>query len=544
VRFALTAATLTLAAAGPLPTEAAPERPNVLLILGDDHAAYAMGCAGSREVRTPNLDALARSGALFSHAYCNSPVCTPSRQSLLTGRLPHAVGVTLLSTPLPERELTLAEHLRDASYETAAIGKMHFNNTLTHGFDRRIDAPEHRQHLQALAPSTLPSRLEVQGPWRPFADPADVWLNSRCLPYAARDTEMDASFFAAEAAAFMQRRREKPFFLVTSFTQPHSPFRFPVEYAGRVDPYRMPVPTVGPEDQSQIPLIFRGLTVPQKQGIAAAYCTSVEYLDAKVGQVLAALKASGQEKNTLVVYAGDHGYMLGHHGRFEKHCFYEEAVRSPLLARWPGRIKPGRRIGDLVEFVDLFPTISQACGAALPSDRHGQSLLPLLLGKTRRHRNAVVSQYPENEEAMIRTSRWKLIYGTGRRARSDGYITDAPTPGRSVRLYDLKKDPREQRNVAARRGLAAAVRDLKQRLLSRLRATAPADLAAPGGLSLDEQLDWYMVPPEVRRQGRVKNEVGASQADDSAPPFSGGRGWSDTAPGSRRAVGRMTAKFR
>jgi choline-sulfatase len=502
VRAALTAATLTLAATGSLTAHAAPERPNVLLILGDDHAAYAMGCAGSREVDTPNLDALARSGAMFSHAYCNSPVCTPSRQSLLTGRLPHAAGVTLLSTSLPESELTLAEHLRAAGYNTAALGKMHFNSDLKHGFDLRVDAAEHRQRLQSQPPAPLPVRARVQGPWRPFQDPASVWLNSECRSYAARDADMDASYFVSEAEAFLQRPREKPFFLITSFTQPHSPFRFPIEYAGRVDARRMPVPALGSEDRSQIPLVFRDLTDTQKQGIAAAYYTSVEYLDEKVGQVLRALKESGQEKNTLVIYAGDHGYLLGQHGRFEKHCFYEEAVRSPLLMRWPGRIKAGRRIDALVEFVDLFPTITEACGVSLPADRHGKSLLPLVKGKTRRHRDAVVSEYPENEEAMIRTARWKLIYCSGRRARDDGYVTDNPTPGRSVRLYDLKKDPRERHSVGARTSQAARVRDLKQRLLTRLRATAPADLTVPGGLSLDEQLDWYMVPPEVRRQSR------------------------------------------
>jgi choline-sulfatase len=127
---------------------------------------------------------------------------------------------------------------------------------------------------------------------------------------------------------------------MVSFYEPHSPFHFPVEYRGRHKTEEFVAPPVGPEDDGQIPAIFRDLTPTEKQGIAAACYTSVEFLDANVGHVLEALKQSGEDENTLVIYTGDHGYMLGQHGRFEKHCMYEPAIRAPLLMRYPGKVGP------------------------------------------------------------------------------------------------------------------------------------------------------------------------------------------------------------
>lgn len=485
-------------------------RPNVLVIMGDDHAAYALGCYGSRVARTANLDRLASEGARFTRAYCNAPVCTPSRQSLLTGRLPHAVGVTLLSTALAESEITMAEQLRGVGYETVSIGKMHFNSTLKHGFDTRIDHPQHQAHLRDNPPAPLPPDAKTFGAFRPFKDPARVWLNSDALSQPAREADMDAMFFAKEAASFLRQPHERPFFLMVSFYQPHSPFQFPLEYAGLYNPSQMVTPETSPPDASQVPLIFRELTKQEKQGINAAYYTSVAFLDKSVGRVLDALRESGQGNNTLIIYLSDHGYTLGHHGRFEKHCFYEEAVRTPLLVSWPGRIHAGRTIGALTELVDLFPTVAEACRIHPLPDRHGKSLLPILLGqsKGKRHREQVISQYHENEEAMVRTVRWKLIYGSGKRVRQDGYVTDDPAPGRYVRLFDLENDPRELRNLGQDSRFAARVRELQQVLVARFESSCAPDLKAPRESSLEEKLDWYLVPPEVRRSSLKHTDPG------------------------------------
>src|SRR5262249_49125088 len=155
-------------------------------------------------------------------------------------------------------------------------------------------------------------------------------------------------------------------------------------------PEQFAAPKVGPEDDAQIPAIFRSLTEREKQGICAAYYTSTEFMDKNVGVVLDALKRSGQAGDTLVIYTGDHGYMLGQHGRFEKHCCYEPAVRSPLLLRWPGHLKAGQSTRALVELIDIVPTVLGFCRLSAPATVQGMSLASLLRDEVQHHRHRVV----------------------------------------------------------------------------------------------------------------------------------------------------------
>ena len=424
--------------------------PNVLLIVADDHAPYVYGAYGNSRARTPNLDRLASEGMRFERAYCNSPMCTPSRQSFLTGRYPRSVGVTLLRDVLDESTITMAETFSAHGYATAAIGKMHFNSGASHGFQLRVDRPQHRALLKAREATPLPEGLEVLGKWRPFQTPAAEWLNADYRPYPAAEIDMAPNFFVDAAAKFLHQDRQEPFFLLLSFYQPHSPFHFPVEYAGRFDPTQFEVPVPGAEDDWQIPNIFRNLSTREKQGIIASYYTSVEYLDSNIGRVLGALDDAGHADDTIVVYIGDHGYSLGQHGRFEKHTMYEPAVRSPLVVRYPKRVAAGSVSQALVEFVDLFPTLTSLCGIAQPDTVQGRSFEAVLKGDATEHREHVIVEYGENEEIMIRDGRYKLIYGTGQRHRDDGYETRNPTPGRRLRLYDTKSDPDEFFEVTQR----------------------------------------------------------------------------------------------
>jgi choline-sulfatase len=474
-----------------------PRRPNVLWICADDHAPYVCGAYGNRQVRTPHLDRLAAEGLRFDRAYCNSPVCTASRQSFLTGRYPRTLGVTQLSTPLPADEVTLATLLRDAGYDTAAFGKMHFNSSLTHGFRHRLDLPDYQQILRTRGPQSLPAGIDVLPPWRPFRDPASVWLNSFCRPYGAVDADMSGTYFAQQAARYLGEHKDRPFFLMVSFYEPHSPFHFPVEYRGRHGPEDFTSPPVGPEDDWQIPAVFRGLSPQQKQGILAAYYTSVEFLDKNVGLVLDALGRSGLAEDTVVVYIGDHGYMLGQHGRFEKHCCYEPAVRAPLLVRYPRRVRPGQHSDALVEFIDIAPTILELCGVDRPARLQGKSLLACLQGRAGRHRDHVVVEYAPNEEAMIRTDRWKLIYGTGKRQRTDGYATGRPLPGRTIQLFDQLKDPDEMHNLAKEPQHAALVATLIAQLAEHMKRTARQPELLPKTDDFYERLEFCLQPHDV-----------------------------------------------
>lgn len=488
----------------PPSAQASPGRPrNIVWIIADDLAAYMVGAYGNTIARTPNIDQFARQGLRFTRAYTNAPVCTPSRQSFLTGRYPRTVGVTQLRTALPESEDTLAELLRAAGYHTVAIGKMHFNSDLMHGFHVRIDHPQHKAHLKKVGATPLPEGVAVQPPWKPFKDPASVWLNSANRPFGAVEKDMAATYFTNQAVDYLRSRpkgfEEKPFFLIVSFYEPHSPFNYPVEYRGRFDPARMPVPKVGPEDDWQIPKIFRPLTDQQKQGIIAAYHTSTAFLDHCVGRVLQALREAGLENDTLVIFFSDHGYMLGQHGRFEKHCFWEEAIRVPLIVRWPGRV-PARRTSEaFVELLDLAPTCLEYAGVKVPAKIQGRSFLPLLTGQANRHKERIFIEYAENEEGMIVEGKWRFMYGTGKRQRQDGYETGLPSSGRKIRLYDLERDPEQKTDLAGRPEHAQRVVDYTRQLAEHVRRTARQPELVPVSDDPHLVLEHCLQPRDVGR---------------------------------------------
>ncbi len=491
--------TLLAGLAGSVVARSASTKPNFLFILADDHAAYVQGADGNRLARTPHLDQLSSQGMRFASHYCNSPVCTPSRQSFFTGQLPHATGVTRLPTPLADDKPTLAKQFRKAGYTTAVFGKMHFIKPGVpgiHGLEIAqtedvITSEWERQTPRRPVPKDGRYRAV---PWRPLKVPARIWLNADTLPYPNHDEDMRACFQVRQAEQFLEQHRSKPFALWVSFMEPHSPYDFPVEYSGHFSPKNFTPPVIGPEDAWQIPLIFRDLSASDKQGIAASYYTSVEFLDRNIGRVLTKLAQLGLEKDTFVVYMADHGYNLGQHGRIEKHCGYDPALRVPLIMRFPGRIRSGT-VHDLTEHVDVTATIVDVMNLDPLPVLHGRSLRPYLEGRYIQPRDHIFSEYLENEEAYIRTDRWKFIYCTGKRARTEGYVTDNPTPGRYRILFDLKADPGEFHNVVRQHaGISSMLQSL---MLERFRGTHPEASEEPRHVSEDEVLDWYLRPRDA-----------------------------------------------
>lgn len=480
-------------------------RPNFLFILADDHAGYVLGCDGHPLATTPNMDRLAAEGTRFSAHHCNSPVCTPSRQSFFTGQLPHAAGVTLLGTPLAADKPTLAKQFKKAGYQTAVFGKMHFNRPAEsglHGFDVMITEGEITKAWNAeVKPRPIPEDVRTKpATWRPFQDPARIWLNGDKLPYARYDAEMRGTYIGRRAIQYLEENRDKQFALWASFQEPHSPFDFPVEDRALFNEKRFQPPRVGPEDAWQIPLIFRDLTDNDKRGIIAAYYTSVAFLDRNVGRVLEALRRLNLEDNTYVIYMADHGYDLGQHGRFEKHCGFDPALRIPLIMRFPGRIRSGV-VADLTEHVDVSATICDMMGLDPLAVMHGHTLRPYLEGRRMdNRRDHIFSEYLENEEAFIRTPEWKYVLCSGRRERTDGYKTDNPTPGRYRRLYDLKNDPGEFTDVAAKH--PEMVEKLENLMLERFRSTHPDREKEPQRLRRAEAIEFYLAPRDPVAAGR------------------------------------------
>jgi choline-sulfatase len=484
--------------AAPFVLRSAPRKPNFLFIIADDHAGYVLGADGNRTARTPHLDRFAATGVRFAQHYCNSPVCTPSRQSLITGQLPHAAGVTRLPTRLDTEKPTLPKQFKKAGYTTAVFGKMHFNRPGVpglHGFDDiTTEDVLNRRWREEVKPRALPDGASVKPPWKPFQDPARIWLNADKLPFGRYDEDMRSSFEVRLVEQYLDQRRSDPFALWVSFIEPHSPFDFPFEYRDRFDARRFQPPRVGPEDPWQVPNVFRDLTSDEKRGIAAAYYTSVEFLDRNIGRVLKKVEDLGLAENTVIVYTADHGYHLGQHGRFEKHCGFDPALRVPLVIRDPRNPKP-RVVDSLTEHADLSATIVDLMELEKLAVQHGTSLRPWVEGESGGPRDSVFSEYLENEEAFVRTRQWKLIYCSGRRSRGDGYITDTPTPGRYTRLYDLKRDPGEFTNIAERH--PQVVRELKSLLLERFLKTHPEAAAVPAGAQQEDALDFFLRPRDV-----------------------------------------------
>ena len=474
-------------------------KPNLLFLIADDHAGYVLGAQGNRRAITPNLDRLAAEGTRFARHHCNSPVCTPSRQSIFTGQLPHSAGVTVLRTPLDESKRTLAKKFNEKGYATAVFGKMHFNRPGTpglHGFQTAW-TEDVVQKKWAEAVGTVPKfdSIQTKPVWRPFKDPARIWLNAEKLPFPREYAQMKSTWTVQQACQFLQEHKDSPFALWVSLQEPHSPFDFPVEDRAKFNPAAFPVPDVGPEDGGQIPLIFRDLSPAEKQGIIAAYYTSVNYLDRNVGVVLDRLKILNLDRDTLVIYMADHGYCLGQHGRFEKHCCYDPALQVPLIMRWPGRIAK-TVVQDFTESVDVAPTITDLVGLDPFTVAHGQSLRGYLQGqRPARPRQSIFSEYLENEEACIRTQEWKFVHCSGRRRRTDGYETDQPTPGRTVRLFDLKKDPGEFHNIA--KSQPAVTQRLSEELLARFRSSHPESPQEPANLKTADAIEWYLRPRDA-----------------------------------------------
>ena len=495
---------LTLIGCGTKTTEEEAAIQNVVVIIGDDHAATVVGCYGNDIIRTPNLDRMAAEGVRFTNAFANAPLCSASRQSILTGKYPHAAGVTLLRTSFPEEQVTIADHLKKFGYQTAVVGKTHFNNDGHHGFDRHITKKAWYEYLKKNATYRDSIPVATRPPWKPFRDPARIWLNADKLPSSLHDRDMEGRFYANKASEFIQENKDRPFCLWVGFHEPHSPFHFPLEDTSKYVPSQMPIPEGSPEDDRWIPAIFKDLTKEEKQGIIASYYTSVEHMDKNVGLILNKIKELGLDKNTLVIYIGDQGYLLGDHKRFEKHMMWDEAVRSPLILQAGRQYGINQTFEQICEFVDLIPTMLDVLELPYLDTLHGKSLHPLLSKKTSEHKPLVFSEFLADNKAMIRTEKWKYIFTSGKRDLGQGYATGNPPSGILHRLYDLEMDPKESKNVAAFPENQKVLAILQQQLLQLFANTHPKSDSLPTGLSLDDKLSWYCEPPDLNADLEAK----------------------------------------
>jgi choline-sulfatase len=423
-------------------------RPNVLLVMVDQLAAGWLAAYGHSVVQAPAIGALAEEGVVFESAYCPSPLCAPSRSALLTGLLPSRTGVYDNAAEMRASLPTVTHHLRAAGYATVLSGKMHFvGPDQLHGFEERLTADVYPADLEWTPDWRAP--LTERLPW--YHTMESVVSPGVCAASLQMDYDDDVAFRAVRKLHDLARhQRGDPFFLVVSFTHPHDPWELRPRYWQRYDPAAIDAPAVGPIPRDEAdPHSIRlrdmcgvddaGLTPDQVLTARHAYYAAVSYVDERIGEVLAALRDSGLEQDTIVVFTADHGEMLGERGLWYKMAFFEAAARVPLIVRAPGRLAPSR-VREPVSLLDLAPTLVALCDQPDPGEPwaggDGVSLMAPLTGQGPRAGGDVVAEYlaegVRSPAVMVRRGRHKYVW-----------CADDPD-----QLYDLEDDPAELVNLA------------------------------------------------------------------------------------------------
>lgn len=428
---------------------------NVLIILTDQHRASAAGYAGDGLASTPNLDRLAKRSAIITGAHTPSPVCVPARQSLITGRYPHAHGALTNTQYLGPNEVTLGHVAAEQGMATGAIGKMHFAGSERHyGFQERWDYEDYAR-VQPLAAGDAASGMAYRDcyglrapghdlPTLPATNPLNRAYWAGPSPFPAE--EHVEAYITREAIRFLEAHQDERFLLICSYFKPHDPMMPPAPYWEMYAGREIPVPNWSVLGDPQLPEPVRkrramlGVETfgdDEWRDAIRGYYGNLAFVDQEIGKVLDALSGLGLDGDTLVIYTSDHGELLGERGLAGKSAFYDAAWRVPLLVAHPDITAAGRSIPALADLVDLFPTVTEAAGLDLPPDRHGVSLLPLLTGEASQVRDHVFSEFHGRNAAQphygVRTRDWKLaLYDPG-----------------EAQLFNLRDDSGEERSVYA-----------------------------------------------------------------------------------------------
>ncbi len=452
---------------------AAEPRPNILVIMTDEHHAGVMGCDGNRLARTPNLDGLAAKGVRFSAHYCASPICTPSRQTFTTGKYVSGHRVWSNTPGVPEGTPSLARILNAAGYESFLDGKMHYKGGMTHGYatisekDGTITLPKRAEDFASTPAKQKPRSRLPAGEFRDQGSEVGAEFDhvGQANPL---DTFVDAAR-RKHAVQFLKERKPdaKPFFLTVGFIAPHYPLEAPAEYLDHFKD-KVPQPIIPDGYLEKLPLNYRLMrndrkleNVPPETVKAAmeGYYARVEWIDDQIGQVLRALEQSPFADDTVVIYTSDHGENLGEHGLWWKNSMYDCAARVPLIISWPKRWRGDQHRAAACGMVDLVQTIAALGGAEVPADWKGESMLPWLDDEAFPWRDLAVSEYfgsyVASGFAMIRQGDWKYVYHT----RADA------SHGPERELFNLRTDSREMENLAGDPAQRKRLKDMHDALV-------------------------------------------------------------------------------
>lgn len=434
-------------------------RPNILWLCTDQQRYDTINSLGNPLVRSPTVDGLVEQGVAFTQAYCQSPVCAPSRASFLTGRYPRTTGCRQNGQKIPEDEVLVSRMLADVGYRCGLAGKLHLASCSDGKVESRIDDGYHDFHWSHHPQPDWEENAYTQ--W--LANNGQTWerlYSGRSTGYVKEGVpaEFHQTTWCAEVAIdFIRANRDDPWFFSFNCFDPHHPFDPPAEYLKKYKPDDMPLPKIGASDPAsktsfqQLDSVWAhnspgefhtgAMEDSDRREVTAAYYAMCELIDDQVGRILQALDETGQRENTIVVFMSDHGEMLGDHGiYFKGPHFYDEAIRVPLIISCPSRFQSGLRVDGLTELVDLVPTLLEACGLPIPERVQGRSLIPHLTGAADPsvHRDSVYCEYlnswthADAYGSMLRTESAKVVVYHGTKQGE---------------LYDLASDPDEFQNL-------------------------------------------------------------------------------------------------
>jgi arylsulfatase len=470
----------------------APLSPNVLLVMTDQQRYDCLAANGNGIIKTPNLDRLAAQSASFSRTFVQAPVCVPSRVSYFTSRYPHSHKNRVNYTPCDRSEVFLQKRFQEAGYQTGSVGKLHYYPpTRAHARTTGFDHVELDDGVAATEPYSDYVRWRKENDPQP-AVPANATVKNPGPgenPYrGVIEAQYTQTGWVGLKTREMIRRfaeSSRPFFLFSSFFKPHSPFTVPEPWASMYNGAEIPLPE--PETLESIrklplplqKLILRGkpaygLDRAQLQWMYRSYYAAISHIDHEVGLMLDELQRSGLDQNTIVVFCSDHGAQLLEHGLTDKNVFFEGSIRVPMMVRYPRVVAPAR-YEEMIEAIDLMPSLLELCRIREPYNVQGRSFAPLIAGRRDAYRprthvfseNVIpevittgsLNMYYEPGEGiagirhpdakMVRTDRWKLTH----------------YPGHGGELYDLANDPREARNLYGDPTHRATVNELKGVLL-------------------------------------------------------------------------------
>ncbi len=422
----------------------AEERPNFVFILTDDQRFDAMSCAGHPFLQTPNIDRIAKEGAIFRNAFVTIALCAPSRGCFLTGKYAHSHGVMNNGTPFDDSQPTFPSVLQKAGYETAFVGKWHMGGQEgpRKGFNHWFSFKGQGAYYNP----TINDNGEVR---RVATYMTDLLTN--------------------HAVDWLRKPRNAPFCLCLAHKAVHGPFEPAVRHRKLYSDVKIDRPASMTDTLEGKPAWVKlgmepghdskgALKDPAKfDELVQDYCRTLVAVDEGVGRVLDTLEEMGQLDNTVIVFAGDNGYFLGEHNRVDKRAMYEESIRIPFVMRYPRAVKPGTEIEGMVLGIDLCPTFLALAGVAIPEGVQGRSLRPLLRGKTRGWREDWLYEYfwekgfPRTPTITgVRTERWMYA--------------EYPEVDDISELYDLKNDPTQLHNLIGDPKRADVLKDMQARL--------------------------------------------------------------------------------